>query len=266
MSSPGDGTPTGRRMGVGKIAALVSAIVAVVGLLLAVFGGQLTGASPPGRSLAYGADAPSTSTVSPTPTASATPTVSRTPVFETSTDPESAAAVPTSFASATPAGSQSAAPPALPAGWQRVREPDLTVTFAVPDGWTRATKNELQSNWQSPDGSYAIGVKRDTTHGSTPESASAGQLAWYRNTAESRMADLNARSHPIRQSGKDALWLEMDYHWVGQAEPRKRVELFVAGQAGQVYQLLVDTAATPEKREAQRQMFATAREQLLIDT
>ncbi|MBE3201701.1 hypothetical protein IHE48_12045 [Frankia sp. CH37] len=254
-------------MGVGEIAALVSAIVAVLGLLLAVFGGQLTGASSPGRSLAYGADAPSTSAVSATPTASGAPAVSRTPVFETPADPDSAAAavVPTSFGSAAPAGSQAAAPPALPAGWHRVTEPDLTVRFAVPDGWNRVTRNELQSTWHSPDEVHAMSVKRDTTHGSTPESAAAGQLAWYRNTAESSMADLNAGSHPIRQGGKDALWLEMDYHWVGQAEPRKRVELFVAGQAGQVYQLLFDTAATTEKLAIQRQMFDIAREQLLID-
>ncbi|WP_200931306.1 hypothetical protein [Frankia sp. R43] len=126
-------------------------------------------------------------------------------------------------------------------------------------------KNELQSTWHSPDEVHAMSVKRDTTHGSTPESAAAGQLAWYRNTAESSMADLEPASHPIRQNGKDALWLEMDYHWVGQAEPRKRVELFVAGQAGQVYQLLFDTAATTEKLAIQQQMFDIAREQLLID-
>ncbi len=125
--------------------------------------------------------------------------------------------------------------------------------------------SNLQSNWRSPDKAHDMSVKRDTLHGSTPEAASA-QLAWYRDTAESSMADLTVLTHPTRQSGNDALWLEIDYHWAGQAEPRKRVELFVAGKVGHVYQLLFDTAATPTKLAAQQQLFATARDQLLIDT
>ncbi|MGW3955750.1 hypothetical protein ACWEKM_33655 [Streptomyces sp. NPDC004752] len=111
-----------------------------------------------------------------------------------------------------------------------------------------------------------MSVKRDSSYGSTPEAASAGQLAWYRDTAKSSMADLKVVTRPTRQSGKDALWLEIDYRWAGQAEPRKRVELFVAGKASHVYQLLFDTAATPKKLAAQRQLFAAARDQLLIDT
>ncbi|CAL9650085.1 hypothetical protein SUDANB176_06595 [Streptomyces sp. enrichment culture] len=81
---------------------------------------------------------------------------------------------------------------------------------------------------------------------STARSASAGQLAWYRKTAESSMDDLEVVTHTTRQNGRDALWLEMDYHWVGQSEPRKRLEVFVAGKAGHVYQLLVDTTAPPD--------------------
>ncbi|WP_261554596.1 hypothetical protein [Frankia tisae] len=227
-------------MSVGEIAALISAIAAVVGLLLAVFGVPLTGGSSLNQSLAYGAGAPATSGVSETPA---------------------------SPASSTPTGPEASPPPTLPSGWRRLSAPGLSVTFAVPDGWTQVVgyDSDLQSNWRSPGKDHDMSVKRDTSHGSTPEAASAGQLAWYR-TAESSMADLTVLTHPTRQSGKDALWLEIDYHWVGQVKPRKRVELFVAGKAGYVYQLLFDTAATPTKLAAQQQLFATARDQLLIDT
>ncbi|OHV19250.1 hypothetical protein BBK14_29365 [Parafrankia soli] len=224
------------------MAALVSAIVAVAGLLLAVFGVPLTGGSSLNQSLAYGAGAPVTSGVSETP------------------------AAPASSTSTTPTGPEASPPPVLPSGWRRVSAPGLSVTFAVPDGWTQVVDNDLQSTWHSPNEGHAMSVKRDTSYGSTPEAASAGQLAWYRDTTESSMADLTVVTHPTRQSGKDALWLEIDYHWAGQAEPRKRVELFVAGKAGHVYQLLFDTAATPTKLAAQQQLFATARDQLLIDT
>ncbi|MFF0589298.1 hypothetical protein ACFYWD_25410 [Streptomyces sp. NPDC003781] len=125
--------------------------------------------------------------------------------------------------------------------------------------------SELQSTWRSPDGAYDLSVKRDTSYGSTPQAASAGQLAWYRDTAASSMADLEVTTHKTRQNGRDAVWLEIDYHWAKQSEPRRRLEVFVAGRAGYVYQLLVDTEATPQRLAAQTRMFATARESLRID-
>ncbi|MGV9505757.1 hypothetical protein ACWDQZ_09135 [Streptomyces tendae] len=125
--------------------------------------------------------------------------------------------------------------------------------------------SELQSTWRSPDGAYDLSVKRDRTYGSTPQAASAGQLAWYRDTAESSMADIEVTTHKTRQNGRDALWLEIDYHWARQSEPRKRVEVFVAGKAGYVYQLLVDTEATAQRLAEQSRLFATARASLRID-
>lgn len=146
-------------------------------------------------------------------------------------------------------------------------EPALTVGFAVPDGWVRRPAGAIQSTWRSPDSTHEMSVKRDTSYGATPREASVGQLAWYRDTAASSMAALKAVTHTTRQNGKDALWLEIDYHWAGQTEPRKRVEVFVAGSAGHVYQLLLDTAAGPGNRHlaTQRELFATARAHLLID-
>jgi hypothetical protein len=226
---------------VGEIAALVSAVAAVVGLLLAVFGVPLIGGSAPNRPLADGAAAPATSAASRTPAAQAP------------------------SASTGPTGPEETAPPALPPGWRRISAPRLTATFAVPDGWIWTIDSDLKSNWRSPDKGQDMSVKRDTSYGSTPEAASAGQLTWYRDTAESSMADLKVVTHPTRQSGKKALWLEIDYHWAGQTGPRKRVELFVAGEAGHVYQLLFDTTATPKRLAEQRRLFDTAREQLLID-
>jgi hypothetical protein len=123
----------------------------------------------------------------------------------------------------------------------------------------------VQSTWGSPDGAYDLSVKRDTSYGSTAQAASAGQLAWYRDSAESSMADLEVTSHKTRQNGRDALWLEIDYHWVKQREPRKRLEVFVAGRSGHVYQLLIDTEATPQQLSEQKSLFATARQNLLID-
>ncbi|MFE7278045.1 hypothetical protein [Streptomyces sp. NPDC057623] len=110
-----------------------------------------------------------------------------------------------------------------------------------------------------------MSLKRDLSYGSTPKAAGAGQLEWYRDTAVSKMADLKVVTHPTRQNGESALWLEIDYHWAGQSEARRRVELFVAGKAGHVYQLLFDTAVTPGKLATQKQLFATARAHLLID-
>ncbi|MFG2550168.1 hypothetical protein [Streptomyces sp. NPDC048581] len=235
MSGAGDGTPSGRRMSVGEIAALVSAATAVVGLLLAMFGVPLIGGSPSGNrpTTAGGAAA--------------------------------ASAAPDRSASTAPPTDPTAASSALPSGWRRVDAPDLRAAFALPDSWTQDVDSDIQSNWSSPDENHAMSLKRDLSYGSTPKAAGAGQLKWYRDTSVSRMADLKVVTHPTRQNGKDALWLEIDYHWAGQDEPRKRVELFVAGKAGHVYQLLFDTAATPGKLATQKQLFATARAHLLID-
>ncbi|MGW3968047.1 hypothetical protein ACWEFD_01815 [Streptomyces ardesiacus] len=125
--------------------------------------------------------------------------------------------------------------------------------------------SEVQSTWRSPDGEYDLSIKRDRSYGSTPQAASAGQLAWYRDSAESSMADLEVTTHTTRHNGRDALWIEIDYHWVKQSEPRKRLEVFVAGRAGYVYQLLVDTSATAHRLAEQTRLFATARKSLLID-
>ncbi|MFE2933331.1 hypothetical protein [Streptomyces sp. NPDC059278] len=243
MSGSGAGTPPGRRSG--ETAAWVSAVTAVVGLLLAVLGIPLVGGSSANRTIADNAGAPA-APASSSPDRPASPDASDGP-------------------GATPSGASRPAPPPVPEGWRRVEEPGLTVVFAVPDGWTRKERNAIQSNWVSPDGAHDMSVKRDTSYGATAQDASAGQLAWYRDTARSSMAGLKAGTHTTRQNGQSALWLEIDYHWAGQSEPRKRVEVFVPGEAGQVYQLLLDTAATPGGLATQRRLFATARAQLLID-
>ncbi|MET9821840.1 hypothetical protein ABZ038_09490 [Streptomyces sp. NPDC006349] len=67
------------------------------------------------------------------------------------------------------------------------------------------------------------------------------------------------------QNGREALWLEIDYHWAGQSAPRRRLEVFVAGESGYVYQLLVDTEGTPQRLAEQTRLFSTARANLLID-
>ncbi|WP_167396244.1 hypothetical protein [Streptomyces bobili] len=256
MSGPGDATAPDRR--VGELAALVSAITAVVGLLLALFGVPFVGGSPVNRSVAAPVDSPATATATATATAawsaSAVPTNSGSP--GASGEPGTA-----------PAASAPSPSPDVPEGWRRVGEPALTVVFAVPDGWVRRPAGAIQSTWRSPDGTHEMSVKRDTSYGATPREASVGQLAWYRDTAASSMAGLKAVTHTTRQNGKDALWLEIDYHWAGQTEPRKRVEVFVAGSAGHVYQMLFDTAAGPGNLNlaTQRGLFATARAHLLID-
>ncbi|MET9658202.1 hypothetical protein [Streptomyces sp. NPDC006510] len=243
MSSSGDGTSSNRR--IGEIAALISAVTAVVGLLLAVFGVPFVGGSLVNRTIADGAGTPASST--PTPSEPVSPSATAEP-----------GTVPTASSRPTP--------PAVPEGWHRVDEPGLTAAFALPDGWVQKRKNDIQSNWSSPDGAHDMSVKRDTSYGATAQAASAGQLAWYRDTGKSSMADIEVVTHTTRQNGRDALWLEIDYHYAHQSEPRKRVEAFVAGRAGQVYQLLFDTAADSGKLTAQRRLFATARAQLLIDT
>lgn len=80
------------------------------------------------------------------------------------------------------------------------------------------------------------------------------------------MDDLKVVTHTTRQNGRDAIRLETDCHWVGRSRPRKRLEVFVAGEAGRVYRLLVDTTATRQRPAEQRRLFTTARSHLLIDT
>lgn len=230
------------------MAALISAITAVIGLLLAVFGVPFVGGSSVNRTVADGAaTAPASSTSAPAE-------------MPTTGSPKLTAEPGT-----VPPASSRPSPPAIPKGWHRVSASDLTVAFALPDGWIQKDENDIQSTWKSPDDTHDMSIKRDTSYGSTVKAASVGQLAWYRDTDKSSMADLKAVTHPTRQNGRNALWLEIDYHYVRQSEPRKRVELFVAGKSGQVYQLLFDTAASPEKLNQQGQMFATARAQLLVD-
>ncbi|MFJ9828717.1 hypothetical protein ACIRSU_30760 [Streptomyces sp. NPDC101160] len=108
-------------------------------------------------------------------------------------------------------------------------------------------------------------MKRDTSYGPTAQAAAEGQHAWYRKEAESSMAGLRATTHTTRQSERDAVWMELDYHWRGQPPPRKRVEVFVAGDAGRAYQLLVDTTATGDHPVRQRELFEAARAQLITD-
>ncbi len=253
------------------MAAVVSAITAVAGLLLAVFGIPLVGASSPlGRGVA--AEGAPTSDAVAAASPSQTPTTTTTPP----PTPSTSASVSVS-ASALPSVSPSSPPPAsasapasscsssLPKDWRRVKAAALAVCFGRPDGWEHVPASEVQSTWRSPDRSYDLSVKRDRSYGSTPQAASAGQLAWYRDTAESSMADLEVTTHKTRQNGRDALWLEIDYHWARQSEPRKRLEVFVAGRAGYVYQLLVDTEASAQRLAEQSRLFATARESLRID-
>lgn len=81
------------------------------------------------------------------------------------------------------------------------------------------------------------------------------------------MAGLKAVTRPTRQNGKEALLLEIDYHYADRSEARRRVEVFVAGKAGHVHQLLFDTVATRERLAEQKELLAAARAaQLLIDT
>ncbi|MDX3384674.1 hypothetical protein PV682_24865 [Streptomyces niveiscabiei] len=207
----------------GEIAALVSALAAVAGILLAVFGVP----GFPGATAAR-PGAPSTASAAPPPSAT------------------TAAAVP------------SPSLPALPRGWRRVAEPELTAVFAVPDGWTRTKKNAIQSAWASPGGTYEIVLKRDTSYGPTARAAAAGQLAWYREEAESSMAALRATTRAFRQGGKEGVRLDLGYHWRGQSAARSRVEVFVAGEAGRVYQILVDTPAGGEHLARQRELLETA--------
>ncbi|WP_327358623.1 serine/threonine-protein kinase [Streptomyces sp. NBC_01304] len=175
----------------------------------------------------------------------------------------------TPSASETPSPSASASPSAPatppPSGWRRVTEKQLTVALAVPKGWQVHERDRIKTNWHSPDDKFTLGVKRDNAYGPTAAEAAKGQLAWYRKTAESSMAGITTRTHRTRQGDRDAVWLEIDYHWNGQSGPRKRLELFVPGTGGRVYQLHVDNAATPAALAEQREYFDAARAQLRTD-
>ncbi|MCX5416710.1 hypothetical protein [Streptomyces sp. NBC_00059] len=245
MSGGGDGPASGRR--IGEVAALISAAAAVIGLLLAVFGIPSVGGSSVNRSIAEDAAAAPASS-SPLSSPSSSPSSSR---------------APSSASLSAPPPTKSAGP--LPKGWRMVHAPALRADFAVPEGWKKKRDSDIQSEWHSPDGVHSMTLKRDRSYGSTAEAAADGQLAWYRNTAESSMADLTVTARPTRQNGKEALWLEIDYHWVRESGPRKRVEVFVAGRSGDVYQLLFDTVDTPDRIAEQQRMFTTARSRLLID-
>ena len=146
-----------------------------------------------------------------------------------------------------------------PGGWSTFDEPGLTVSFKVPDGWKRVERNATQSRWRSPDDTFSMAVKRDNAWGPTVRETVEGQLTWYRDTGQSEMTDLDATQHRTVHDGRPATWVEIDYRWAPHSPPRKRIELFVPGEAGYVYQLLVDADATPDHLAKLRRLFATAR-------
>ncbi len=199
--------------------------------------------------------APAGSPGPPAETPSASPTATATP-----TPPSAPKGTATSRPTPTPVDT----PPAPPAGRHRVDAAALTASPALPDGWKIKDDDALHVNWVSPDGRYVIGVKRDSTHGSTAQAASIGRLAWYRKTAESKMADLTARSGTLEQGGRDAVRLDLDFHWEGAGSPVRRIELFVAGEQGQVYQLLVEEQHL-DGTSALTGLFETTRTHLRTD-
>ncbi|WP_412079462.1 hypothetical protein ACLF6K_38520 (plasmid) [Streptomyces xanthophaeus] len=164
-----------------------------------------------------------------------------------------------------PSSSAEQTPPPVPSGWHIVRAKALRLAFAVPDGWRLEVDNALQSTWVSPDDRYVIGVKRDDTNGHTAQTAANGQLAWYAKTEESKMVALTANTHADRQDGKEAARLELDYHWPARQTPCHRTELFVAGDGGQVYQLLVNDQQYDEQTSDLPQLLSTARAQWRTD-
>lgn len=110
-----------------------------------------------------------------------------------------------------------------------------------------------------------IGVKRDNSNGHTAQTAAQGQLAWYAKTEKSKMVALTARTHTDTQGGKEASRLELDYHWPAREAPCHRTELFVAGDGGQVYQLLVNDQQYDERTSDLPQLLSTARAQWRTD-
>ncbi|MFC9812977.1 hypothetical protein ACFVJM_13025 [Streptomyces virginiae] len=237
--SPADST-VGRTRRMAEVATVVSAATALAALVFALFG--LTGGA--GGSTRQPTAPGTTSSAPPAETPTAGPTATTPP----STRP-------------TPAEP----PPAPPEGWRRIDATALTLSLAVPDGWKIKDDDALHANWISPDGRYVIGVKRDSTHGSTAAAAAIGQLAWYRNSAESKMYDLKEQSRTLDQQGRSAVRLDLDFRWEGKTEPARRTELFVAGGGGQVYQLFVDDIHLDAASELPT-LFETARTHLRTDT
>ncbi|MFD7259244.1 hypothetical protein [Streptomyces sp. NPDC059874] len=233
---------TGRTRRMAEVAAVVSAATAVAALIFGLAGKDVS----PARHAGAPGGTPGTS-LPPAETPSAGPTATATP------------APPATTGSAPPT-----TPPPLPEGWHSVTAAALTASLALPDGWKVKDDDALHVNWISPDGRYVIGIKRDGTHGSTPQAASIGQLAWYRNSAESKMLDLTAASRTLDQGGRPAVRLDLDFRWEGESAPSQRIELFVAGAGGQVYQLLAEDKH-PDKTSALTELFDTARAHLLID-
>ncbi|MFJ3513618.1 hypothetical protein [Streptomyces sp. NPDC090131] len=256
----GDDTPAGPRAGrtrrMAEVAAVVSAATALAALMFGLFG--LTGAGA-GGSPRTPADpaAPGDVSEPPAERPSASPTATPTP---TSTPTGPATAAPT----ARPTPVETPPPPPPPAGWHRVDVAALTASLAVPDGWKLKDDDALHANWFSPDNRYVIGVKRDSTHGSTAQAASIGQLAWYRRTAESKMVDLTATNRTQEQDGRSAVRLDLDFRWEGASPRVRRIELFVAGGHGQVYQLLVEDRYLDED-SALTGLFETTRTHLRTD-
>lgn len=242
----GGAASTGRTRRMAEVAAVVSAATAVAALLFGLFGLIGAGGSP--RTPAPGGPAGASTSLPPPETPSASPTATAT-------------APPTPTAPATPAKE----PPPLPAGWQRIDAPALAASLALPDGWKLKEDDAMHVNWVSPDGRYVIGVKRDSTHGSTAQAASIGQLAWYRESAQSKMLDLTADSRSLDQRGRDAVRLDLDFRWEGERTPSHRIELFVAGAGGQVYQLLAEDKQL-DGASVLTELFETARAQLVVDT
>ncbi|MFD7628002.1 hypothetical protein ACFV7Q_18535 [Streptomyces sp. NPDC059851] len=258
VTEPGPEETGGRQPGrrLGEVAALVSAVTAVAGLLLAVFG-------LPGAMVASGARPPapgSPATPGPSATAPSGPGQPATPAPPAPSGP--APGTPTPGSGTTQAPATPGAPAPLPAGWHRFTEPGLTLSGAVPDGWQPDAQDELRRNWKSPDGAHVLGFKRDSFHGTTAEAAADGQLAWYRKTAESAMEGLQVQRTRTAHDGEEAVLLTLDYHWPGRSAPRRRVELFVAGADQRVYQLLVDSEAGAGRPAEQAELFDTARGQL----
>ncbi|MEU9081767.1 hypothetical protein [Streptomyces sp. NPDC048357] len=256
QSADDDGTPPGARTGrtrrMAELAAVVSAATALAALVLGLFG--LIGA---GGSTRTPDRAGGSTSMPPAETPSATATATPTPA---PTDSAGPGATPTP----TPTPALSPPPPLAP-GWRRTDAEALTTSLALPDGWKLKEDDAQRANWISPDGRYVLGVKRDSTHGSTAQAASIGQLAWYRQSAQSKMYDLTADSRTLDQRGRDAVRLDLDFRWEGERTPSHRIELFVAGARGQVYQLLADDKH-PDQASALGELFETARAQLVIDT
>ncbi|MGW6984479.1 hypothetical protein ACWGE1_34375 [Streptomyces sp. NPDC054932] len=248
----GDDTPSAPRAGrtrrMAEVAAVVSAATALAALVFGLFG--LTG----------GGNGGGTGGPARTPAAPGAPGGTSEPPAERPSAGPTATATGTPTARPTPV----APPPPAPAGWHRVDATALTASLAVPDGWKIKEDDALRVNWISPDSRYVIGVKRDGTHGSTAQAASIGQLAWYRNAAESKMLDLTSRSRAEELGGETTVRLDLDFRWEGKSAPARRIELFAAGRHGQVYQLLAEDQYLDEAT-ALPDLFETARTHLRTD-